>query len=122
MNILTEYVFYHYFQNISILVVLLYSWRISVNAKKYGDLEDVYYGKDNQNISDFDPFIFIFPMSPGVQIAYCAIIGTQLSMIGLSIVLLFGIYKVSNKYNFISLQSKRFVEFSFGFPSLIHID
>ena len=33
-------------QNISILVVLLYSWRISVNIKKYGDLEDVYYGKE----------------------------------------------------------------------------
>lgn len=31
-------------QNISILVVLLYSWRISVNVKKYSDLEDVYYG------------------------------------------------------------------------------
>jgi hypothetical protein len=32
-------------QNISILVVLLYAWRISVNAKKYTDLEDVYYGE-----------------------------------------------------------------------------
>jgi hypothetical protein len=32
-------------QNISILVVLLYSWRISVNVKKQADLEDVYYGK-----------------------------------------------------------------------------
>jgi hypothetical protein len=31
-------------QNISILVVLLYSWRVSVNVKKYADLEDVYYG------------------------------------------------------------------------------
>jgi hypothetical protein len=29
----------------SVLVVLLYSWRIGVNAKKYADLEDVYYGK-----------------------------------------------------------------------------
>jgi hypothetical protein len=28
----------------SILVVLLYSWRIGVNVKKYADLEDVYYG------------------------------------------------------------------------------
>ena len=31
-------------QNISILVVLLYSWRIGVNVKKQADLEDVYYG------------------------------------------------------------------------------
>uniref|UniRef100_A0A182YBN6 Uncharacterized protein n=1 Tax=Anopheles stephensi TaxID=30069 RepID=A0A182YBN6_ANOST len=61
-----------YTLNISILVVLLYSWRISVNVKKYGDLEDVYYG---------------------VQIAYFAIIGTQCSMILLSVVLIFGIYR-----------------------------
>ncbi|XP_063695765.1 uncharacterized protein LOC134827140 [Culicoides brevitarsis] len=61
-----------YSLNISILVVLLYAWRISENAKKFSDLEDVYYG---------------------VQIAYMAIIGTQLSMIVLSILLLFGIYK-----------------------------
>ncbi|XP_037052489.1 uncharacterized protein LOC119086020 [Bradysia coprophila] len=61
-----------YTLNISILVVLLYAWRISVNIKKYGDLEDVYYG---------------------VQIAYFAIIATQLSMIILSIVLLVGIHK-----------------------------
>ncbi|GFG31273.1 hypothetical protein Cfor_03276, partial [Coptotermes formosanus] len=58
--------------NISILVVLLYSWRIGVNVKKYADLEDVYYG---------------------VQIAYFAIIGTQLFMVVLSVVLLFGILK-----------------------------
>lgn len=32
------------FQNISILVVLIYSWRIGVNFKKYSDLQDVYYG------------------------------------------------------------------------------
>jgi hypothetical protein len=32
-------------QNISILVVLLYSWRIGVNVKKQADLEDVYYGR-----------------------------------------------------------------------------
>lgn len=37
--------FFFPFQNISILVVLLYAWRIGVNIKKYGDLEDVYYGK-----------------------------------------------------------------------------
>uniref|UniRef100_A0A182IMB2 Uncharacterized protein n=1 Tax=Anopheles atroparvus TaxID=41427 RepID=A0A182IMB2_ANOAO len=61
-----------YTLNISILVVLLYSWRISVNVKKYSDLEDVYYG---------------------VQIAYFAIIGTQCSMILLSVVLIFGIYR-----------------------------
>ncbi|XP_071056105.1 uncharacterized protein [Onthophagus taurus] len=61
-----------YALNISILVVLIYSWRISVNMKKVISLEDVYYG---------------------VQIAYFAIIGTQLFMLLLSIVLLFGIYK-----------------------------
>lgn len=60
----------------SILVVLIYSWRIGVNFKKYETLQDVYYG---------------------VQIAYLAIIGTQLFMIVLSIILLFGIYKVSDK-------------------------
>ncbi|PNF21007.1 hypothetical protein B7P43_G09513 [Cryptotermes secundus] len=61
-----------YTLNVSILVVLLYSWRIGVNVKKYADLEDVYYG---------------------VQIAYFATIGTHLFMVVLSIVLLFGIFK-----------------------------
>ncbi|XP_067000790.1 uncharacterized protein [Anabrus simplex] len=61
-----------YTLNISILVVLLYSWRIGVNVKKYVDLQDVYYG---------------------VQIAYFAIIGTQLFMVVLSIMLLVGIFK-----------------------------
>ncbi|XP_075234115.1 uncharacterized protein LOC142331948 [Lycorma delicatula] len=61
-----------YTLNVSILVVLIYSWRISVNARKYTDLQDVYYG---------------------VQIAYFAIIGTQMFMIVLSIMLLFGIIK-----------------------------
>lgn len=32
-------------QNISILVVLMYSWQISVNMKKYQSLGDVYFGK-----------------------------------------------------------------------------
>ncbi|GBP03166.1 hypothetical protein EVAR_2618_1 [Eumeta japonica] len=32
-------------ENISILVVLLYSWRIGVNAKRYKELDDVYYGR-----------------------------------------------------------------------------
>ncbi|CAG9855948.1 unnamed protein product [Phyllotreta striolata] len=61
-----------YTLNISILVVLLYSWRIGVNIKRFATLEDVYYG---------------------VQIAYLAIIGTHLFMILLSIVLLIGIYR-----------------------------
>ncbi|KAH8267748.1 hypothetical protein KR026_004612 [Drosophila bipectinata] len=56
--------------NISLLIVLIYSWRINVNMHKSSDLQDVYYG---------------------VQIAYFAIIGTQMSMILLSIVLIFGI-------------------------------
>lgn len=41
----------------------------------------------------------IFFISVGVQIAYFAIIGTQLSMIMLSIVLMFGIYRVSSMSN-----------------------
>ncbi|XP_041973218.1 uncharacterized protein LOC121728943 [Aricia agestis] len=61
-----------YTLNISILVVLLYSWRIGVNAKRFKELDDVYYG---------------------VQIAYFAIIGTQMFMIVLSIFLFYGIYK-----------------------------
>lgn len=32
-------------QNISILVGILYIWRICVNIKKYDELADVYYGK-----------------------------------------------------------------------------
>nr|XP_022904750.1 uncharacterized protein LOC111416878 [Onthophagus taurus]XP_022904752.1 uncharacterized protein LOC111416878 [Onthophagus taurus] len=71
-----------YALNISILVVLIYSWRISVNMKKVISLEDVYYG---------------------VQIAYFAIIGTQLFMLLLSIVLLFGIYKLLRLF----VQEKR---------------
>ncbi|KAI8121958.1 hypothetical protein CVS40_7073 [Lucilia cuprina] len=58
--------------NISLLIVLIYSWRININIQKSSALEDVYYG---------------------VQIAYFAIIGTQMSMIVLSIMLLFGIVK-----------------------------
>ncbi|XP_060530854.1 uncharacterized protein LOC132704695 [Cylas formicarius] len=61
-----------YTLNISILVVLISSWRINVNSKKFVSLEDVYYG---------------------VQIAYLVIIGTQLFMVVLSIVLFLGIYK-----------------------------
>lgn len=51
-----------------------------------------------KNVSQKDEFpkrlntIIVFL---GVQIAYFAIIGTQLSMIVLSILLMFGIYKVS---------------------------
>ncbi|KAH8419541.1 hypothetical protein KR222_005060 [Zaprionus bogoriensis] len=56
--------------NISLLIVLIYSWRINVNMHKSAELQDVYYG---------------------VQIAYFAIIGTQMSMVLLSIVLIFGI-------------------------------
>ncbi|XP_030245580.1 uncharacterized protein LOC115564892 [Drosophila navojoa] len=59
--------------NISLLIVLIYSWRINVNMHKSAELQDVYYG---------------------VQIAYFAIIGTQMSMILLSIVLIFGICRV----------------------------
>ncbi|CRK96607.1 CLUMA_CG010013, isoform A [Clunio marinus] len=59
-----------YTLNVSILVVLLYSWQINVNAKKFQVLGDVYYG---------------------IQIAYYAIIGSQLSMAFLSMVLIVGI-------------------------------
>lgn len=55
-------------------MVLLYSWQINVNAKKFHVLGDVYYG---------------------VQIAYYAIIGSQLSIVLLSIVLIAGINSVS---------------------------
>uniref|UniRef100_A0A1A9ZRY4 Uncharacterized protein n=1 Tax=Glossina pallidipes TaxID=7398 RepID=A0A1A9ZRY4_GLOPL len=58
--------------NISLLIVLIYSWRINVNKASSSDLQDVYYG---------------------VQIAYFAIIGTQMSIIVLSVMLMFGIYK-----------------------------
>ncbi|XP_073993986.1 uncharacterized protein [Rhodnius prolixus] len=58
--------------NISILVVLLYSWRININVKRAIDLQDVYLG---------------------VQIAYFAIIGTQLLIVFLSIILLLGILR-----------------------------
>lgn len=61
-------------QNISILVVLLYSWQINVNSRKFQVLGDVYYG---------------------VQISYYAIIGSQLSIVALSIVLIAGINSVS---------------------------
>ncbi|KAL5290346.1 hypothetical protein ACFFRR_009969 [Megaselia abdita] len=61
-----------YTLNISILIVLIYSWRISINIKRYSELEDVYYG---------------------VQIAYFAIIGTHVFMMVLSILLILGIYK-----------------------------
>ncbi|KAL7031433.1 hypothetical protein ACKWTF_007013 [Chironomus riparius] len=60
-----------YSLNISILVVLLYSWQISVNMKKFQSLGDVYYG---------------------VQIAYYAIIFTQFSMMVLSVLLAIGTY------------------------------
>ncbi|XP_026684340.1 protein windbeutel-like, partial [Diaphorina citri] len=60
--------------NVSILVVLIYTWRVSTNIKKADEFQDVYYG---------------------VQIAYIAIIGTQVFMIILSIVLLMGVLKVS---------------------------
>ncbi|XP_031640581.1 uncharacterized protein LOC116352261 [Contarinia nasturtii] len=61
-----------YTLNISIFVVLVYAWRISMNMKKTNELGDVYYG---------------------VQVAYFIIIGTQLSMIVLSIALIYGIYR-----------------------------
>lgn len=54
--------------------MLLYSWQINVNTKKFQVLGDVYYG---------------------VQIAYYAIIGSQLSILVLSIVLIAGINTVS---------------------------
>ncbi|XP_070506583.1 uncharacterized protein [Chironomus tepperi] len=59
-----------YSLNVSILVVLLYSWQINVNTRKSQILGDVYYG---------------------VQISYYAIIGSHLSIIVLSVVLFVGI-------------------------------
>lgn len=54
----------------SIFVILLYVWRIDVNARRYADLDDVYYG---------------------VQIAYAAIVGMHVSVAALSACLLLGI-------------------------------
>ncbi|CAO1399485.1 unnamed protein product [Diamesa serratosioi] len=61
-----------YTLNISILVVLMFCWQISANIRKYQDFGDVYYG---------------------IQISSLAIVGTQFSMIILSLVLIIGIYK-----------------------------
>ncbi|KAG5683316.1 hypothetical protein PVAND_012602 [Polypedilum vanderplanki] len=61
-----------YTLNISILIVLMFGWQINANFKRYQDLGDVYYG---------------------IQIAQIAIIGTQCSMVILSIVLIIGIHK-----------------------------
>jgi len=57
---------------ICILVVLMYSWRIGDDAVNAGHLHEVYYG---------------------VQFTYFAIIGTQFAMIGLSCLLLVGVYR-----------------------------
>lgn len=38
-------IFFRIFQNISIFVVLVYAWRISMNMKKSNELGDVYWGK-----------------------------------------------------------------------------
>lgn len=99
-------------QNISILVVLMYSWQISVNMKKYQSLGDVYYGKQTlrrhfiripkANLSSVD-FLFALHSSvpvetrhAGVQIAYYAIIFSQFSMMVLSVLLAIGVYTVSS--------------------------
>lgn len=51
---------------------------------------------------------FLFSCSfSGVQIAYCAIIGTQLSMVVLSITSIYGIYKVSRLILFHFITVKR---------------
>jgi hypothetical protein len=49
---------------------------------------------------------------PGVQIAYLATIGTQLFMVVLSIVLLFGIFKVQDIHRVVS--SERGLEEAWG--------
>ena len=43
------FVFFLYFQSISILVVLIFVWQINANFKRFQDLGDVYYGK-NENL------------------------------------------------------------------------
>lgn len=43
--LLNSFLLLTFSQNVSILVVLLYSWQISVNMKKYQSLGDVYYGE-----------------------------------------------------------------------------
>ncbi|XP_060835325.1 uncharacterized protein LOC132918210 [Rhopalosiphum padi] len=61
-----------YTLNISVLVVLIYSWMISSNMKNALLLQDVFYG---------------------VQIAYSAVIGTNLFIFAASVILLLGIVK-----------------------------
>lgn len=97
-------------QHTSILVVLLYIWRLDVNAKKYSDLEDVYYGTFFF-LSIFYlhfPFMGFYQLKKGfycifvgVQIANMAIISTQVFMVALSGLLFYAIYKV--KFSFIFL-------------------
>lgn len=108
-------------QNISILVVLMYSWQISVNMKKYQSLGDVYYGEHWRRRKSFHPLqfpkliwyllnSFFHPFCShfaavllcdsirccvGVQIAYYAIIFSQFSMMVLSVLLAIGVYTVS---------------------------
>ena len=67
--------------------------------RKYQDLGEVYYGNENflskmLNRYQLIAFYVVISRKVGVQIAYYAIIGTQLSMIVLSIVLILGIYTV----------------------------
>lgn len=106
---------YPFPQNISILVVLLYSWQISVNMKKYQSLGDVYYGEHPH--SEFPKLIWWYLLNffcsawclmlsrrkhrkpnrcLGVQIAYYAIIFSQFSMMVLSVLLAIGVYTVSH--------------------------
>ncbi|XP_050521646.1 uncharacterized protein LOC126894569 isoform X2 [Daktulosphaira vitifoliae] len=61
-----------YTLNVSVLVVLIYSWMISTNVKNSTHLQDVFYG---------------------VQIAYSAVIGTNLFIFATSVVLILGIVK-----------------------------
>ncbi|XP_065201530.1 uncharacterized protein LOC135832299 [Planococcus citri] len=69
-----------YTMNVSVLVILIYSWRVNENSKNYTQLDEVYYG---------------------VQIAYVAIVTVHLFNICLSLLLLYAVLK--EKYSLISL-------------------
>lgn len=67
-----------------------------------------------------DLFRISFLNISGVQIAYFAIIATQMSMIFLSIVLLVGIHKVSNEINlFCEVMEKLLTEKAFWIRTIL---
>lgn len=96
----------------------MFGWQ-ALTFKRYEDLGDVYYGSYKQKICILSTttlilinglfFLLFYAYARGchcdrlgIQIAQLAIIGTQLSMVLLSVVLLIGIHKVSEVPPFIT--------------------